>query len=257
MIHWSVDPILLSFGPLQVRWYGLLFLTGFWLGLYFMQRACVYENKEPMKMDSLLIYVIAGTTIGARVAHCLFYEWDYYSHNILEILMIWKGGLASHGGGAGVIIALYLFSRKNPEFSFSWLCDRAAVPLIFTGALIRIGNLMNSEIIGRPTNLPWSFVFERIDRVPRHPTQIYESLWYLATWLGGLYFYRRYKHNPPMGLLFGWTVAAIFTGRILIEFLKENQEDFEAGWLLNMGQLLSIPWLLMGLFFFIRALRKK
>ena len=201
-----------------------------------------------------MVYLIAGTTIGARLGHCFFYEWDYYSQNLLEILYIWKGGLASHGGGAGVIIAIYLFSRFNPEFGFAWLCDRISVPVALTGAGIRMGNLMNSEIFGRQTDLPWSFIFERVDKVPRHPTQIYEALWYTMTWAIGLYLYRRYKQHPPVGLLFGWTLTGIFTGRILIELVKENQEAFESGWLLNMGQWLSIPWLLIGLFLFIRGL---
>jgi len=255
MIHWSVDPILLSLGPVQVRWYGLLFLSGFYLGFYFMTKVCDYEGKPKDKLESLLVYLIAGTTLGARLGHCLFYEWDYYSQHLFEILLIWKGGLASHGGGAGVIAAIYIFSRRNTEFKFTWLCDRIAVPLALTGAGIRLGNLMNSEIFGRQTDLPWSFVFERYDKIPRHPTQIYEALWYVMVWLGGLYFYRRYKHNPPVGLLFGWTVAGIFAGRILIEFVKENQEAFETGWILNMGQWLSIPWLLAGLYIFIRGLR--
>jgi phosphatidylglycerol:prolipoprotein diacylglycerol transferase len=260
MIHWSPDPVLVHLGPLQIRWYGLLFLSGFYLGLYFMQGVCRRENKPPQKLDTLLVYMIAGTTIGARLAHCFFYEWDYYSQHLLEILMIWKGGLASHGGGAGVVIALFIFSRRNPEFSFSWLCDRMALPLVLTGSLIRLGNLMNSEIIGQPTNLPWAFVFDRVDQVPRHPAQIYESLWYFATWLVGIFLYRKFKYKPPVGLLFGWVVTAIFVGRILIELVKENQEAFEANMTLNLGQWLSIPWLLAGCFLFFRALiqaRKK
>jgi prolipoprotein diacylglyceryl transferase len=256
MIHWSPDPILVHVGPLQIRWYGLLFLSGFYIGLYFMQKVCKHENKPAEKMDTLLVYLIAGTTIGARLAHCFFYEWDYYSQNLAEIVMIWKGGLASHGGGAGVVIALYIFSRRHPEFSFSWLCDRIALPLVLTGAFIRLGNLMNSEIIGQPTNLPWAFVFDRVDQIPRHPTQIYESLWYLGTWLVGVFLYKKFKHHPPVGLLFGWVVGAIFTGRILIELIKENQEAFEANMTLNMGQWLSIPWLLVGYFLFFRALAK-
>ena len=254
MIHWSVDPILLQLGPVQIRWYGLLFLSGFYLGFYYLQKVCRWENKPPEKMDSLLVYVILGTTIGARIGHCVFYEWDYFSNHLLEIFMIWKGGLASHGGGAGVLVALFLFSKFNPEFTFTWLCDRVAVPLTLAGALIRLGNLMNSEIIGQPTDLPWSFVFQRVDQIPRHPTQIYESLWYILTWLGGLFWYNKFKRQPPPGLLFGWTVSAIFIGRILLEFVKENQESFESNMVLNMGQLLSLPYLLIGGFLFFRAL---
>ncbi len=256
MISWSVDPIIFQMGPLQVRWYGLLFLTGFLLGLRFMRTVCAEEKKSPLLLDTLLIYLIAGTTIGARLGHCLFYEWSYYKDHLLEILQIWQGGLASHGGGAGVIAALFLFSRLHREFSFSWLCDRISVPLALTGVGIRMGNLMNSEIVGKPTAVPWAFVFERLDQIPRHPTPIYEGLWYLMTWFVGFRLYRKFKGRTPQGLLFGWTVMSIFTGRILIEFLKENQEPFEKDWTLNMGQWLSVPWLLLGAFFFFRAVRK-
>jgi prolipoprotein diacylglyceryl transferase len=246
MIHWSIDPVLIHLGPAQVRWYGLLFLAGFYLGHYYLQKVCRWEKKPPEAMDSLLIYAILGTTLGARFAHCIFYEWDYYSQHLLEIPMIWKGGLASHGGGAGVIIALWFFIKKHKEFSFAWLADRVAVPLTLSGALIRMGNLMNSEIIGKPTDGSWGFIFERIDQIPRHPTQIYEAIWYVMIWAGGLFWYNRFKRNPPTGFLFGWTLAGIFTGRIIIEFWKENQEAFEANMAFNMGQLLSLPYLIIG-----------
>lgn len=248
MIHWSIDPVLIHLGPAQVRWYGLLFLAGFYLGNLYLQKICKWENKPPEAMDTLLIYAIIGTTLGARIAHCFFYEWDYYSEHLLEIPMIWKGGLASHGGGAGIIIALWVFVKRHKEFSFSWLTDRVAVPLTFSGALIRFGNLMNSEIIGKPTDGSWGFIFDRVDNIPRHPTQIYEALWYIFVWFGGLYWYHRFfKKNPPTGFLFGWILAGIFTGRIIIEFWKENQEAFESTMTLNMGQLLSVPYLLIGI----------
>ncbi|MBL7671888.1 MAG: prolipoprotein diacylglyceryl transferase [Bdellovibrionaceae bacterium] len=255
MINWSVSPNIFSIGPLQVRWYGLLFMTGFFLGFLFMQKICRVEKVPIAKLDSLLIHLLVGTGLGARLGHCFFYEWGYYSEHLLEIPQIWRGGLASHGGALGVIIAVILFVKKNPEFKLFWLLDRLAVPVALTGAFIRLGNLMNSEIIGRPTDLPWSFIFEQVDKIPRHPTQIYESLCYLFVWAGGIYWYRRFKFNPPNGFLFGWTLAGIFTARIFLEFLKENQEAFESTMVLNMGQLLSIPYVVVGYYLFLRTVR--
>jgi phosphatidylglycerol:prolipoprotein diacylglycerol transferase len=255
MFHWTISPTLFTLGPLELRWYGILFMSGFFLGFLFMQKVCRLEKIPLTKLDSLLVHLLVGTAVGARVAHCFFYEWEYYSNHLLEIPQLWRGGLASHGGGLGVLIAIYLFAKKNPEFKLYWLFDRLAVPIALTGAFIRIGNLMNSEIIGKSSDLPWSLVFERVDKVPRHPAQIYESLAYLFVWLVGLYGYRRFKFSPPEGLLFGWTLGGIFTARILIEFLKENQEAFEASMILNMGQLLSLPYVVIGYYLVFRALK--
>lgn len=255
MIHWNFNPIALELGPVQIRWYGLLFLTGFYLGYFFLKWVSKKAGKNPEAIDSLLIYAIVGTTIGARLAHCLFYEWDYYSKNLLEIIMVWKGGLASHGGSLGLLLGVIYFTRRYKDFPMFWMIDRVAVPTALSAALIRLGNLMNSEIIGRPTNSDWGFIFEHIDQIPRHPAQLYEAAFYLFAWITGLLWFRKYKFNPPDGLLFGWVVGIIFTFRIFIEFLKENQEAFEANMTFNMGQLLSIPFGLFGLYLFIRALR--
>jgi phosphatidylglycerol---prolipoprotein diacylglyceryl transferase len=255
MIHWNVDPVAFSLGPITVRWYGILFLAGFYLGFFFLQWVCRKEKKPPELIDSLLVYAILGTTIGARLVHCLFYEWNYYSDHLFEILMVWKGGLASHGGALGLITGLILFTRKYRQFPMMWMLDRTAVPTALSSALIRFGNLMNSEIIGKPTDRPWAFIFEKIDLVPRHPAQIYEALMYIFVWLSGLWLYRRYKYQPPKGLLFGWTIGVIFSFRIFIELLKENQEAFEADMSFNMGQWLSFPFAVFGLYLFFRALR--
>jgi len=254
ILHWNINPTALELGPLQIRWYGLLFLAGFYLGFYFLKWVAKKEGKNPEAIDSLLIYSIVGTTIGARLAHCLFYEWDYYSQNLLEIFMIWKGGLASHGGATGLILGVIYFSRKFPEFPTMWMLDRVGVPTALSSALIRIGNFMNSEIIGKPTNSSWGVIFEKIDQIPRHPAQIYEAIFYLFVWITGLLWYRKFKFNPPNGLLFGWTIGVIFTFRIFIELLKENQEAFEADMTFNMGQLLSVPFGLFGLYLVVRAL---
>jgi prolipoprotein diacylglyceryl transferase len=199
------------------------------------------------------LYLVAGTTIGARLGHCLFYAPGYYLARPLEILKIWEGGLASHGGTAGVIIALWMFSRKNPEFTFMWLLDRVSVPVALVACFIRFGNLMNSEILGRPTDLPWAVIFEKVDQLPRHPAQVYESLTYLALFIVTMTIYRKSKTPPAPGLLFGISMVWIFGSRIGWEFLKENQEAFEAGMLLNMGQLLSIPFVILGIYLMKRA----
>jgi prolipoprotein diacylglyceryl transferase len=251
-----MDPILLSLGPVTVRWYGLFFLSGFYLGYYYMFQLCKREGKSTAKLDSLLIYLIAGTTIGARLGHCLFYEWDYFSQNPLEILMIWHGGLASHGGTLGVIVSLYLFCRKNPEFELPWLMDRIAIPTALTVSFIRLGNLMNSEIIGKPTDGTWGVVFDRVDTVPRHPTMVYESIFYFCIWLTCLYWYRRFGKQTPAGLIVGWAIGMNFLARIFIEVLKENQEAFENTMTLNMGQILSIPFAVGGFAVFFWALKR-
>lgn len=256
MIHWDVDPDLVAFGPLRVRWYGLMFLLGFSLGYRIVKKMCLREGKPTELLDTLLVYLVAGTTIGARLGHCLFYEPDYFLAHPLDIFKIWQGGLASHGGGAGVLIALWLFSRKYKEFPLIWLMDRIAAPVAMTGGFIRIGNLMNSEILGRASDVPWAFIFERVDKIPRHPTQIYESLsYFFVFWVT----YAVYKRNsrPPRGLLLGMVFTGLFVARIIWEFFKENQEPFEAGMLLNMGQLLSLPYIAFGIFLVIRALREK
>lgn len=276
MIHWNVSPEILSLGPLTVRWYGLMFLAGFTLGYRFMVKVCEREGYGPEKLDSLLVHLVLGTVIGARLAHCLFYDPAYYLANPLKILAVWEGGLASHGGGLGVITAIWIFTRKNPEFGLWWLFDRIAIPTVLTGAFIRIGNLMNSEILGLPTKSDWGVIFERVDNVPRHPSMIYESICYfviagIVQWLYWNWSKVRPANPapqvvkgkkkqealalPPRGFLFGAVLAMIFVARFFIEFFKENQETFNMGFPVNMGQLLSLPFIATGVFFMVRGLR--
>lgn len=254
MIHWNVNPIFVDFGPIQIRWYGLCFLAGFLMSYQIMRWMCRREGKPVEALDTLLTYTIAGTIIGARLGHVLFYDPGYYFSNPLEILQVWKGGLASHGGTLGVFAALLLFSRKHKEFPAVWLFDRASVPVALVACFIRFGNLLNSEILGRPTDVPWSFVFERVDKIPRHPAQLYESLTYLALFITTMTIYKR-NPKPPGGLLFGISMCWIFASRIVWEFVKENQEAFEAGMFMNMGQLLSIPFVILGLTMVFLAIR--
>lgn len=252
-IRWNVSPEILTFGPLQLRWYGLLFASGFLIGFYLMRWVYRSEGRPERDLDTLLGYLLIGTIVGARLGHCLFYEPEYYLQNPIEILKIWEGGLASHGGTVGVLIVLYLYSRKHSNQPFLWLADRLTIPTALTAALIRLGNLFNSEIYGKPTTLPWAFIFERVDAHPRHPTQIYEALAYITLFFLLLYLYRRQWYHrralgQPLGLFFVW----VFGWRFVIEWTKEPQEAFSLPLPLNMGQLLSIPFLALGLYLFIR-----
>jgi prolipoprotein diacylglyceryl transferase len=244
-------------GPLKLRWYGLMFLTAFLLGLRGMRWVCKKEGVDPDKMETLLGYVFVGTLVGARLGHCLFYDPGFYFSHPLEIFAIWHGGLASHGGVTGVILAVLFFARKNRDLNFLWVADRVSIFMGFAGGFIRIGNLMNSEIIGKPTGSNFGFVFTHIDQIPRHPAQLYESICYFLMGLGLFFMYRRYKHKPPPGLLLGVSLVVVFSVRFALEFLKENQESFENSMPLNMGQLLSIPFFILGVYLVVRSLKVK
>ncbi len=253
-IYWNPDPVAFSLGPLQIRWYGLLFALPFVIGYFLMQHFYKRENQPVKYLDTLLTYVILGAIIGARLGHCLFYEPEIYLRDPIRILKIWEGGLASHGGAIGVIIALWLYSRKTHQ-SFWWTTDRVAILVGMAGACIRFGNVMNSEIIGKPTNLPWGFIFARVDDIPRHPAQLYESLAYLLIFVLMLYLYYRYlnrKITIPEGYFVGLLLILVFSVRFFIEFLKEPQVGFEQNLALNMGQLLSIPFIIFGLWLMVR-----
>ncbi len=257
ILNWNVSPEIFALGPLRLRWYGLMFLAGFSIGFQLMKKVCRWEGKSPEKLESLLMHLVLGTTIGARLGHCLFYDPVYYLSHPVEILKIYEGGLASHGGGLGVIVALFIFHRKNPEFSIWWLLDRIAIFTVMTGAFIRIGNLMNSEILGKPTDGTWGVIFSRVDLVPRHPAMVYESLCYALIFGVTYKLYRRLKGSAPNGLLFGTVVGAIMTCRFFIEFFKEVQEPFEREWPINMGQILSLPFIAVSLYLVFRALKEK
>ena len=256
-IHWNVSPEIFSIGPVHVRWYGLLFAVGFLFGYSHGERMFKHENIDLKWLESLFIYLIVATVVGARLGHVLFYGWDYYSQHPIEILYVWQGGLASHGGVLGIIIAMFLWSKQVSKRSILWVLDRVVVPSIFVGALIRLGNLMNSEIYGMPTSLPWGFIFERNqETVAKHPTQIYESLSYLVTFGVMLYMYWKTKAKDYQGLLVGVFFVMVFSARFFIEFIKEIQEPFENGMSLDMGQWLSIPFILTGIFLIVRAVKK-
>ena len=257
IIPWNVDPEIFRIGSFAVRWYGLLFASGFLFGYYIMRGMFRNEGLKDEVLDRLTIYVAIGTILGARLGHCFFYEPEYYLAHPLEILKVWHGGLASHGAAIGIILALWLFVRKEKK-PFVWVIDRLVVVVALAGALIRLGNLMNSEIYGIETTLPWGFVFLRNgENAPKHPTQIYEALAYLLTFILLIRIYWKTKGKQTPGLLFGLFLILVFAFRFVIEFLKEDQVAFEAGMKLNMGQLLSIPFVLAGIAFLVWAFRKK
>ncbi len=247
IIHWNVDPELVSLGPLSIRYYGLFFAMGFYIG-YMMLEKMYKSEKLPLEWaEKVFIYIVIATIVGARLGHVFFYGWPYYSQHLGEIIMVWKGGLASHGGAIGILIALYIYSKKVTKKSMIWTLDRVVVPVAMVAVFIRMGNLMNSEIYGHATTLPWGFIFERNgETVPKHPTQIYEALSYLVVFIVLLRTYWKTNAKDKQGLIFGMFLIGIFGARFIIEFLKEVQEPWEQGMILNMGQLLSIPFVLFG-----------
>jgi phosphatidylglycerol:prolipoprotein diacylglycerol transferase len=256
-IHWNVSPEIFSLGPIHVRWYGLLFAIGFLFGYHHGEKMFKFENIDLKWLESLFIYLIVATIVGARLGHVLFYGWDYYSQHPIEILYVWQGGLASHGGVLGIIIAMIIFSKKVSKRNILWVLDRVVVPSVFVGALIRLGNLMNSEIYGNATNLPWGFIFERNhETIAKHPTQIYESLSYLITFGVLYYMYWKTKAKDLQGLLVGVFFVMVFSTRFFIEFIKEVQEPWEKGMSLDMGQWLSIPFIVAGIILIVLAIRK-
>lgn len=252
-IIWDVSPVFVDLGFFQIRWYSIFFALGFVLSYIILNRRFKKVGLEQKYLDKLTTYVVIATVIGARLAHCFFYDWSYYSDHIIEIFLpvrfnpnfefIGFQGLASHGGIFGVAIAIILFSKKN-RINTLWLFDRLAIVGALAGACIRFGNLMNSEIIGKPATIPWAFVFSRVDNVPRHPGQLYEALAYLGIF--GVLLFIDGKNRRSSGFIFGLFFTLLFVARILIEFVKADQSAFEAGMILNMGQLLSIPFIILG-----------
>jgi phosphatidylglycerol---prolipoprotein diacylglyceryl transferase len=251
-VNWDVSPEIFNIPilswHLSVRWYGLFFALGFVIG-YFILSKIFKKEKLPIELlDSLTIYVVLGTVIGSRLGHCLFYEPAYYLSHPFEIIKIWHGGLASHGGAIGLLVALYFFTRKHKK-SYLWIFDRLVIVTALAAFFIRMGNLMNSEIYGVQTSLPWGFIFIREgELLPKHPTQIYEALSYLAIFVILLLLYRKkYPETLKTGYLFGLFLVLLFTVRFFIEFIKNDQVNFEQGMSLNMGQLLSLPFILAGI----------
>jgi prolipoprotein diacylglyceryl transferase len=253
-VHWHVDPVIFSIGPVSIRWYSILFVSGFVLGWFLFKWFCKREKLPLSLLDPLLYTLLIATIVGARLGHCLFYQPDYYLGSwkgFWEIFMPWKGGLASHGGAIALLLAMWWFSAhygKKNDFDFLWIMDRLCITVAFAGCFIRLGNLFNSEIYGDVTGLPWGFIFDlRGETEPKHPTQLYEALSYLILGLILVWVYRNKLDKVYRGFFFGAFLIGCFGMRFLIEFIKEPQVGFEETMALNMGQLLSIPFIVAGI----------
>lgn len=263
-VHWHVNPVLFQIGNLAIRWYSLLFVSGFILGWYIFRWFFRREGISETLLDSLLYTLLIGTIAGARLGHCLFYQPDYYLgswEGFWEIFMPWKGGLASHGGAIALLLAMWWYSRhygRKNDFDYLWIMDHLCIAVAFAGCFIRLGNLFNSEIYGDVTSLPWGVVFDlRGETLPKHPTQLYESFSYLILGLSLIGLYWKRLDKIYRGTFFGLFLIGCFGMRFLIEFIKEPQVGFEEGMALNMGQLLSIPFVLAGVCILIYASVKK
>ncbi len=272
-IHWNADPVLfavdafnlfgINFGPFEIRWYGLLFAAGFLIGMQIMTHIFRKERKPQEDLDALLIFMVVSTVLGARIGHYLFYEPEVLFRNPLEVIMPPYRGLASHGATIGILTALWLYSRRKSSRltgqTFLWTTDRIVIVVALAGACIRMGNLMNHEIVGLPTSVPWGFIFKYNNEfpvgVPRHPAQLYESLSCLTLFFILFALWNRMKERTPRGLFLGIFLIWVFGLRFFYEYLKENQVAFENTLPLNMGQILSIPAVLVGVYFVLKSRR--
>ena len=265
-ITWNVSPDIftipefMGFGPFTIRWYGLLFAAGFLIGQQIMTHIFKKEGKPLEDIDTLTLVMVAATVLGARLGHFLFYEPEVFIKNPLEIILPPFAGLASHGALIGILLGLWLYTRKRESTgqTFLWLTDRMIILVALAGAFIRFGNLMNSEIVGKVTDVPWGFIFMQnmeYSQYPRHPAQLYESISCLILFFVLFALWNKYKAATPRGLLLGVGLVWIFAFRFVDEFLKENQVNFEDALPLNMGQFLSIPAVLLGIYLIVRSQR--
>jgi phosphatidylglycerol:prolipoprotein diacylglycerol transferase len=253
---WNASPIIFQIGPVAIRWYSLCFAVSFLIGNAIMEKIYRKEGKNEENLFALLVHMIAGTVIGARLGQVLFYEPGYFFSHLSEIPQVWHGGLASHGAAIAIPISIWLYARKHRDEPYWWLMDRLGIITALAGFFIRVGNFFNSEILGKASDLPWAIVFARVDQIPRHPAMLYEAACYLAIFV---YLYCSYWRQTnagkkiPQGEHFGKFLMLIFGVRIVIEFCKERQSAFEIGLPLDMGQLLSIPLVIFGAWLIWRA----
>ena len=258
-IIWDVNPEIFSIGTFSIRWYGLLFASGFLVGQRIMAHIFRKEGLKETLLDSLLLTMVITTVVGARLGHFLFYEPDIFFKNPLQVITPPFAGLASHGALVGILLGLYIYARSK-KISFLWVVDRIVIVVALAGCFIRMGNLMNSEIVGKVTDMPWAFVFTRnfeFTQYPRHPAQLYEAIACLILCFLLFWMWNKRKTQTPQGLLLGVFLIWVFGLRFVIEFFKENQVAFENELQFNMGQILSIPAVALGFVFLIYALKNK
>ncbi|KIC89872.1 prolipoprotein diacylglyceryl transferase [Flavihumibacter sp. ZG627] len=255
-ITWNIDPEIFRIGGFALRYYSLMFVFAFYFSYLLLSKIYKKENVSLSLLNKLSVYIFIGTIAGARLGHTLFYEFGYYKNHLLEIILpfsITNGkfeltgyqGLASHGAAIGIIIAVIWYCWKYKQ-SFLWIMDRLVIVVALSAFFIRIGNLFNSEIIGKPTNVSWAFIFGRVDMIPRHPAQLYEAISYLIIFSILWFLYKKKIEKVQQGFVFGSFLIMLFSVRFLVEFVKENQETFENTMVINMGQILSIPFILIG-----------
>ena len=264
VVNWNIDPVILHIGGFQLRWYSILFVSGFILGWYIMKSFFQREKISTDLLDPMLYMLLICTIVGARLGHCIFYQPDYYFgswEGFWEIFMPWRGGLASHGGTIAIILGIWWYARRygrKNDFDFVWVIDHLVIPTAFAACFIRLGHLFNSEIYGIPTTLPWGFIFERNgETLPCHPTQLYEAGTYLLLGIFLMWLYWKKLDKLYRGTFVGIFMIVCFGSRFLIEFIKNDQVAFEADRVLNQGQLLSIPFVLLGIGMLIYAYKKK
>lgn len=262
-IVWDVSPTIVKIGSFELRWYGLLFALGFVIGYQIIAWVFKIEKKDPKDLDALLMTMIISIVLGARIGHYVFYEGNHFFDNpglfLYDMLVPPYAGLASHGAAFGTLFGLYIFKRRHPEYNYLWLTDRMVLVSALGGCFIRFGNFMNSEIIGKPTDGSFGVIFKQnfeFSQVPRHPSQLYESISYLVIFCILIFLYNKWRAKTPQGSLTGIFFILVFGLRFVWEFTKENQVDFEQGMSLNMGQLLSIPAVLIGVYFLVQSFRK-
>lgn len=252
---WDINPIMFSVAGLTVHWYGFLFAVAIMSGFQVMKWIYVNEGQPVEALDTILIYAVVGIIVGARLGHCLFYDPQFYLTHPLKILAIWEGGLASHGGGLGAIITAWLYVRRH-DVNLMWLLDRLGIATALFGFFVRMANFVNSEIVGNPTSVPWGIVFKRIDDATRHPAQLYEAIAYLVSFFILAAIYRSTNAKDKPGYLFGVFLCLIFVARITIEFFKTKQAAYANELVFSTGQMLSVPFLLVGVGLVVWASKK-
>lgn len=262
-IDWNPSAEIFKIGPIAIRYYSLMFVIAFMLGLYLMKKIFIEERISIEKLDSLFIYVIIATLAGARIGHFLFYDPEFLFRKPLEVLLPFRfspkfeftgyAGLASHGAVIGIITAMYFFSKKVLKKPLLFILDRITIPVAIGGAFVRLGNLMNSEIIGKPTNSDYGFIFRKLgEDFPRHPAQLYEAAGYAVIFIILMYVYWKTNKKEKLGYLFGLFFVLLWSVRFVVEFFKEPQVGERATWILNTGQWLSIPLILIGFYYMFR-----